>query len=150
MVIVERTAPAIRVALREAAPSELLRFESEFRVALAETDGDFDTSRIDEVVSRWWAVAVQASDPVPAEELAFAHRCASEPGVTLGQAADRLGMPRDEVERRVRDGALRGYWLGHPPRRFRIPVSEVERYLDQLMVQMVRDDEYRIDDDLNR
>ncbi|SDR20752.1 DNA binding domain-containing protein, excisionase family [Tsukamurella pulmonis] len=118
--MIERTGPAIREALREAAPDELPAFEVEFRAALADTEIDFDAARIDEVLTRWWAAAVLASDPVPVEEVAFAHRCMSEPGLTLGQAAKQLGVSCDEVERRVRDGALRGYWLGHPPRRFRI------------------------------
>ncbi|CAM4034544.1 DUF6247 domain-containing protein [Tsukamurella strandjordii] len=148
--MIERTGPAIREALGEAAPAELPKFEAEFRATLAETDGDFDTARIEEVITRWWPVAVQAADPIPPEELEFAHQCTSEPLVTVGQAAKRLTMSRDEVERRVRDGALRGCWLGHPPRRFRIPVSEVARYLDQLGVQMVREDADGIDDDLNR
>jgi hypothetical protein len=66
---VERNGPAIRAALAEAAPDELPEFEAEFRIALAEADDDFDLSRVDAVLDRWWARAhLRLNPPTPAEK----------------------------------------------------------------------------------
>jgi len=66
---VERSGPAIRAALAEAAPDELPEFEAEFRIALAEADEDFDLSRVDVVLDRWWARAhLRLNPPTPAEK----------------------------------------------------------------------------------
>ena len=54
---VDRTGPSIRAALAAASPDELPDFEAEFHIALAEADDDFDTSRIEQVLTRWWGVA---------------------------------------------------------------------------------------------
>ncbi|BDD81227.1 hypothetical protein TPB0596_09900 [Tsukamurella pulmonis] len=63
------------------------------------------------------------------------------------RAGKRLGMSTSTVTRRVHDGELAGYRVG---RFIRIPEAEVERYADELMVQMVREDEAGIEDDPDR
>lgn len=62
---IERNAPAIRQVLGELAPEECARFEAEFHTAMAEADDDFDTSRVDALISRWWARAIVLADPDP-------------------------------------------------------------------------------------
>ncbi|WP_236746295.1 DUF6247 family protein [Mycobacteroides abscessus] len=52
-VLLPRNGPAIRAALAKAAPDELPEFEAEFRIALAETDNDFDLARMNRVLDRW-------------------------------------------------------------------------------------------------
>lgn len=71
---VERTGPAIRAALREAAPDELPEFEAEFRIALAEADDDFDLSRVEKMLDRWWGRAHLRLNPPTPEELAVIER----------------------------------------------------------------------------
>lgn len=68
---VERTGPAIRAALASAAPDDLVEFESEFRIALAEADEDFDLARVNRVLDRWWGVAHLRLNPPTVEELAL-------------------------------------------------------------------------------
>lgn len=65
------------------------------------------------------------------------------PTLSPSQAGERLGMSTSTVTRRVHDGELAGYRVG---RYIQIPVAEVERYADELMVQMVR----TYEDDPNR
>lgn len=74
---VERTGPAIRAALREVSPDEVPDFEAEFHTALAEADDDFDVSRIERVISRWWRIAHLRLNPIPEEERAQAERAAA-------------------------------------------------------------------------
>jgi hypothetical protein len=74
---VERTGPAIRAALLEASPDEVPDFEAEFHIALAEADDDFDVSRIDRVIGRWWRIAHLRLNPIPEEERAQAERAAA-------------------------------------------------------------------------
>lgn len=74
---VERTGPAIRAALMEASPNEVPDFEAEFRTALAEADDDFDASRIDRLLRRWWRIAHLRLNPIPEEERAKAERAAA-------------------------------------------------------------------------
>jgi hypothetical protein len=69
-VAVERSGPAIRDALAAAAPDELPEFEAQFRIALAEADEDFDLSRVDRVLNRWWGVAHLRLNPPTEEERA--------------------------------------------------------------------------------
>ena len=76
-VLVQRHGPAIRAALTEAAPDELPEFEAEFRNALAEADDDFDVSRIDRLIGRWWRIAHLRLNPIPEEERAAAERAAA-------------------------------------------------------------------------
>lgn len=74
---VDRTAPSIRAALASASPDELPDFEAEFHIALTEADDDFDTSRIDQVLNRWWGVAHLRLNPPTAEERAVADMLAT-------------------------------------------------------------------------
>lgn len=74
---VERTGPAIRAALMEASPDEVPDFEAEFHIALAEADGDFDVSRIDRLIGRWWRTAHLRLNPIPEKERAQAERAAA-------------------------------------------------------------------------
>lgn len=68
-VLVQRTGPAIRAALAEAAPDELPEFEAEFRIALAEADDDFDLTRVGRVLDRWWGLLhLRLNPPTPAEK----------------------------------------------------------------------------------
>ena len=71
---VDRTGPAIRSALKAASPDELPDFEAEFHTALAEADDDFDTSRIENVLTRWWGIAHIRLNPIPTDEREAAER----------------------------------------------------------------------------
>ena len=73
----ERTGPAIRAALMQASPDEVPDFEAEFHTALAEADDDFDVSRIDRVIGRWWRIAHLRLNPIPDEERELAERAAA-------------------------------------------------------------------------
>ncbi len=74
---VERTGPAIRAALMQASPNEVPEFEAEFHTALAEADDDFDVSRIDRLIGRWWRIAHLRLNPIPEAERAQAERFAT-------------------------------------------------------------------------
>lgn len=76
-ITVERTGPAIRAALMQASPDEVPDFEAEFHTALAEADDDFDVSRIDRLIGRWWRIAHLRLNPIPDEERAQAERAAA-------------------------------------------------------------------------
>jgi hypothetical protein len=67
---VQRSGPAIRKVLAELAPDELVDFEAEFRVALAETDDDFDLARVEAVITKWWGIAHLRLHPPTAGEMA--------------------------------------------------------------------------------
>ena len=56
-----RSGPEIRAALAEHAPSEVEAFELEFHQALTGAAATFDTSAIDQVLTRWWRTAVLRS-----------------------------------------------------------------------------------------
>lgn len=75
---VERAGPAIRAALMEASPDEVPDFDAEFHTALAEVDNDFNVSRIDRLIGRWWRIAHLRLNPIPEEERAAAERAAAE------------------------------------------------------------------------
>ncbi|GAA4385914.1 DUF6247 family protein [Tsukamurella soli] len=69
----ERTGPSIRAVLADVAPDDLPEFEAEFRTALAEADDDFDLSRVDAVINRWWGRAhLRLHPPTDAEQAAVA------------------------------------------------------------------------------
>jgi hypothetical protein len=59
-VLVNRTGPAVRVALSGA---ELVEFETQFERALVEATSSFDHRRAARVVSRWWAAALTLANP---------------------------------------------------------------------------------------
>ena len=94
-IVVERTGPAIRAALMQASPDEVPDFEAEFRIALAEADDDFDASRIDRVIGRWWRIAHARLNPVSAQDRAIAERAAAgDPRGTFGRV-DGEWFPSD-------------------------------------------------------
>ncbi|WP_250287108.1 MULTISPECIES: DUF6247 family protein [unclassified Frankia] len=57
---VERTAPAIRAALR---PDQRVDFEAEFHAAVIEVDDAIDLAPLLRVIDRWWPWAVLAANP---------------------------------------------------------------------------------------
>ncbi|MDO2969892.1 DUF6247 family protein [Mycobacteroides abscessus] len=59
---VQRRGPAIRAALAQTAPDELSEFEAEFRIALAETNDDFDLERVERVLNRRWGSCASAAE----------------------------------------------------------------------------------------
>ena len=56
-----RSGPAIRAALAEHAPAELVTFEREFHQALSDAAATFDTTTLDQVIDRWWRIAALRS-----------------------------------------------------------------------------------------
>ena len=56
-----RSGPEIRAALAEYAPAELATFEREFHQALTDAAASYDTGPVDQVLTRWWQVAVSRS-----------------------------------------------------------------------------------------
>ncbi|MEU5848002.1 DUF6247 family protein [Saccharopolyspora shandongensis] len=64
-VVIDRTGPAVRRALSELDPESCAEFEREFHLAMAEADDDFDLSRVEKVLGRWWAEACSAANPAP-------------------------------------------------------------------------------------
>jgi hypothetical protein len=56
-----RSGPEIRAALARHAPAEAAMFEQEFHQALTEAATSFDTAPLDEVIDRWWRIAVVRS-----------------------------------------------------------------------------------------
>lgn len=56
-----RSGPEIRTALAEHAPAELGNFEREFHQALTDAAASFDTSNLEEVLTRWWQIAASRS-----------------------------------------------------------------------------------------
>lgn len=74
---VDRTGPSIRAALAAASPDELPDFEAEFHIALAEADDDFDTSRIEQVLTRWWGVAHLRLNPPTDDERSIVDQLAA-------------------------------------------------------------------------
>lgn len=73
----ERSGPAIRAVLAELAPEDLVEFEAEFRCALAEADDDFDLTRLDAVINKWWGRAHLRMHPPTADERAAVARVAA-------------------------------------------------------------------------
>jgi hypothetical protein len=65
---VERSGPSIRAALAQHAPEQCNEFEAEFRIALAEADDDFDLSRAQAVIDKWWPIAYSRLHPPTEEE----------------------------------------------------------------------------------
>ncbi|WP_301123816.1 MULTISPECIES: DUF6247 family protein [Mycolicibacterium] len=70
----ERTGPAIRAALADVAPEDLVEFEAEFRCALAQADDDFDLEPVQAVLTRWWGRAHLRLHPPTADEIAAVAR----------------------------------------------------------------------------
>lgn len=72
-----RSGPAIRAVLGELAPDDLVEFEAEFRIALAETDDDFDLARVEAVIDKWWGRVYLRMYPPTEEERALVARVAA-------------------------------------------------------------------------
>ncbi|MGW0455834.1 DUF6247 family protein [Gordonia sputi] len=94
---VDRTGPSIRAALASASPDELPDFEAEFHIALAEADEDFDTNRIEQVLTRWWGVAHLRLNPPTAEEMAAVARIAT------GNFGPEWDAEQARIDRELRD-----------------------------------------------
>ncbi len=90
-VSVERSGPAIRDALAAAAPDELPEFEAQFRIALAETDDDFDLSRVERVLNRWWGVAHLRLNPPTEDERAVIDQVGRGDFAGLATSSRRAG-----------------------------------------------------------
>jgi Family of unknown function (DUF6247) len=67
----DQSGAAVRAVLADLAPAECVEFEAEFHTTMAEVDDDFDTSRVDALVRRWWARAVVLRNPDPAANAAW-------------------------------------------------------------------------------
>jgi hypothetical protein len=62
---IPRTASEVRRVLAKRRPDLCEKFVAEFHAAMAATDADLDTSRIDRLVGRWWAQACVLLNPDP-------------------------------------------------------------------------------------
>ncbi|MGH3786439.1 MAG: DUF6247 family protein [Pseudonocardiaceae bacterium] len=71
---VERSGPAIRVALLTYAPERCAQFEADFRSALALAAENLDLSGPQEVLTHWQAVAMMAANPLTDQERAQIER----------------------------------------------------------------------------
>jgi hypothetical protein len=91
----ERSGPAVRAVLAELARNDLVEFEAEFRIALAEADEDFDLARVQAVIDKWWGCAYLRMYPPTEEERAVVARCA---------AGDDAGLYTKTVD---------GQWVRH-------------------------------------
>lgn len=78
-----RSGPEIRAALARHAPAEVAVFEDEFRRALKEAAVSFDTRVVDDVVERWWRMAIVRSIEFSDEE---------QDQIRRAQAGDYMGL----------------------------------------------------------
>lgn len=65
---VERSGPAIRAALAEAAPEECAQFETAFHQAVAAAGKTFDLGEVEAVLDRWWGIAAIRANPLTEAE----------------------------------------------------------------------------------
>lgn len=56
-----RSGPEIRAVLARHTPADVQVFEREFQQALSEAARTFDTHGLDDVIERWWRIAVVRS-----------------------------------------------------------------------------------------
>jgi Family of unknown function (DUF6247) len=85
---VKRTGPGIAAALRQHAPREAVRFESELREALARAATDLDVARVEAVMARWHTRACILANALTDDERELVRRA---------QAGDFSGLrARDE------------------------------------------------------
>ena len=61
---IERSGPAIRAALAETSPSECARFEAELTAALQQASAELDLTPAEQVLDRWWGIAVIRTNPL--------------------------------------------------------------------------------------
>jgi hypothetical protein len=103
-VVVPRVASEVQRVLSEHRPQLCEKFAAEFHAATAETDIDFDTSRIDRLVGRWWAHACVLLNPDPEAD-------AARERLRAGDTSDLVEWwcPQDDgsqgVYRRTGDGS---------------------------------------------
>ncbi|MGH3903333.1 MAG: DUF6247 family protein [Pseudonocardiaceae bacterium] len=87
-----RSGSAVRAVLADVAPDECAEFEAEFHATMAEVDDNFDTSRVDALVRRWWARAVVLLNPGSRGRRCVGARQSRRhvgPGRTMASAAGR-------------------------------------------------------------
>lgn len=65
---IERSGPAIRTALAVVSPEECAAFEAEFAQALARAGVEFDLAPVEQVLDRWWGIAVIRANPLSEQE----------------------------------------------------------------------------------
>ncbi|MGI9003721.1 MAG: DUF6247 family protein [Pseudonocardia sp.] len=91
---IERSGPAIRAALAAVSPQECVQFEADFAQAIARAGAEFDLAPAEQVLDRWWGIAVIRTNPLSEEEQAQ---------VARAKAGDFTGLfVRDERGNRVR------------------------------------------------
>ncbi len=69
-VTIERSGPAIRMALAQHAPEDCARFESELRDALHRAEDDLDLTGVEVVLQRWHGLTTMAANALSEQELA--------------------------------------------------------------------------------
>jgi hypothetical protein len=67
---IERSGPAIRATLAAVSPEECAAFEAEFAQALARASAELDLAPAEEVLDRWWRIAVIRANPLSEKEQA--------------------------------------------------------------------------------
>ncbi len=67
---IERSGPAIRAALGQLSPSECAQFEAEFTHAAHQAASDYDLAPAQQVLDRWWGIAVIRANPLSEHEQA--------------------------------------------------------------------------------
>jgi hypothetical protein len=102
-VTISRTAAAVHQTLAEHRPDLGDAFVAEFHSAMRVTDADFDTTRIDRLVGRWWAQACALVNPDPEVEAAHARLQAGDTS-DLVESWCRQPDGSQQVYRRGLDG----------------------------------------------
>lgn len=107
-VSIPRTADAVRLVLAEYRPALCEQFTSEFHTAMAETDDDFRTARIDRLVGRWWAQACALLNPDPALDV-------TQQRIQAGDTRDlaELWQPQGDGSQHAYRRDNRGEWVFH-------------------------------------
>lgn len=105
---IDRSGPAIRTVLADLAPQECAEFEGEFRRALAEADDDFDTSRVDALIGRWWARAIVLLNPDPEADAAWERIKADDTSELVKQ-----WRPQPDGSQRVYRKTANGWEFSH-------------------------------------
>ena len=64
----ERSGPAISAVLLEFSEEEAAQFQREFRQAAQQAAEHLDAAPLDEVLNRWWGIAVMHLQPLSSQE----------------------------------------------------------------------------------
>lgn len=67
---IERSGPAVRAALARVSPEECAQFEAEFAQATARAGAEYDLAPAQQVLDRWWGIAVIRANPLSDHEQA--------------------------------------------------------------------------------